>query len=45
MLVGVPIQHDGKLHDRASFRYYWMILQNAQKSNLQAQTEMKNLGW
>lgn len=25
-----PIQHAGKLHDRASFRYYWELLSRAQ---------------
>jgi citrate lyase subunit beta/citryl-CoA lyase len=25
-----PIQHEGKLHDRASYRYYWTVLQKAQ---------------
>lgn len=25
-----PIQHEGKLHDRASYRYYWELLQRAQ---------------
>jgi citrate lyase subunit beta/citryl-CoA lyase len=29
-----PIQHNGKLHDRASYRYYWTILQRAQASGL-----------
>jgi citrate lyase subunit beta/citryl-CoA lyase len=24
-----PIQHAGKLHDRASYRYYWTVLQKA----------------
>ena len=24
-----PIQHEGKLHDRASYRYFWTILQKA----------------
>jgi citrate lyase subunit beta/citryl-CoA lyase len=24
-----PIQHHGKLHDRASYRYYWTVLQRA----------------
>jgi citrate lyase subunit beta/citryl-CoA lyase len=24
-----PIQHAGKLHDRASYRYYWQLLQRA----------------
>ena len=25
-----PIQHAGKLHDRASYRYYWELLERAQ---------------
>ncbi len=25
-----PIQHEGKLHDRASYRYYWTVLQKGQ---------------
>lgn len=29
-----PIQHDGTLHDRASYRYYWTILQRAKSSGL-----------
>jgi len=29
-----PIQHNGKLHDRASYRYYWAILQRAQASGM-----------
>lgn len=29
-----PIQHDGKLHDRASYRYYWTILQRARASGM-----------
>ena len=24
-----PIQHGGKLHDRASYRYYWELLERA----------------
>jgi citrate lyase subunit beta/citryl-CoA lyase len=27
-----PIQHKGRLHDRASYRYYWTILQRAKQS-------------
>jgi citrate lyase subunit beta/citryl-CoA lyase len=27
-----PIQHNNKLHDRASYRYYWSILQRAKAS-------------
>jgi citrate lyase subunit beta/citryl-CoA lyase len=29
-----PIQHEGKLHDRASYRYYWTMLQRAKSSGL-----------
>jgi citrate lyase subunit beta/citryl-CoA lyase len=29
-----PIQHNGKLHDRASYRYYWTVLQRAKLSGL-----------
>ncbi len=25
-----PIRHDGRLHDRASYRYYWEVLRRAQ---------------
>lgn len=28
-----PIQHEGKLHDRASYRYYWTVLQRAKAGN------------
>jgi citrate lyase subunit beta/citryl-CoA lyase len=29
-----PIQHNGRLHDRASYRYYWTILRRAKLSGL-----------
>lgn len=29
-----PIEHNGKLHDRASYRYYWTILQRAKSGGL-----------
>lgn len=29
-----PIQHQGKLHDRASYRYYWTVLQRVRSSGL-----------
>jgi citrate lyase subunit beta/citryl-CoA lyase len=29
-----PIQYNGRLHDRASYRYYWTILQRAKQSGL-----------
>ncbi len=29
-----PIQHAGRLHDRASYRYYWELLQRAQATGM-----------
>jgi citrate lyase subunit beta/citryl-CoA lyase len=29
-----PIQHAGELHDRASYRYYWEVLQNARRTGV-----------
>jgi citrate lyase subunit beta/citryl-CoA lyase len=29
-----PIQHEGKLHDRASYRYYWTVLQRAKTGSV-----------
>ena len=29
-----PIQHQGKLHDRASYRYYWALLQRARTTGM-----------
>lgn len=29
-----PIQHNGRLHDRASYRYYWTILQRAKANGM-----------
>lgn len=29
-----PIQYNGTLHDRASYRYYWMVLQRAKAAGL-----------
>lgn len=29
-----PIQHEGRLHDRASYRYYWELLQRAQLTGM-----------
>ena len=29
-----PIQHAGKLHDRASYRYYWELLQRARATGM-----------
>jgi citrate lyase subunit beta/citryl-CoA lyase len=30
-----PIQIDAKLHDRASYRYYWELLQRAWSTGMQ----------
>ena len=30
-----PIQFEGKLHDRASYRYYWELLQRAQSTGME----------
>ncbi len=39
-----PIKYEGKLHDRASYRFYWMILQTA--ANLGRKfPEVDNLKW
>jgi len=27
-----PVQHQGRLHDRASYRYYWQVIQRAQQT-------------
>ncbi len=29
-----PIRHDGRLHDRASYRYYWELLQRANTTGM-----------
>jgi citrate lyase subunit beta/citryl-CoA lyase len=29
-----PIAHAGRLHDRASYRYYWTVLQRAKLAGL-----------
>ena len=29
-----PIQHAGELHDRATYRYYWEVLQKARVTGL-----------
>ena len=30
-----PIQYAGELHDRASYRYYWEVLQKARVTGVQ----------
>jgi citrate lyase subunit beta/citryl-CoA lyase len=34
-----PIRHDGKLHDRASYRYYWELMQRARATGAEIPTE------
>ncbi len=36
-----PIQHEGKLHDRASYRYYWELLQRAQATGMSIPSEAR----
>jgi len=35
-----PIRHDGKLHDRASYRYYWELLQRARSTGTELPAEV-----
>jgi citrate lyase subunit beta / citryl-CoA lyase len=37
-----PIQHDGNLHDRATYRYYWELLQRARIQNVELGTEVRD---
>lgn len=36
-----PIQHDGDLHDRATFRYYWEIVKKARLSGIALSNEVE----
>ena len=36
-----PIQHEGKLHDRASYRYYWELLQRALATGMDISTDVR----
>ena len=36
-----PIQFEGKLHDRASYRYYWELLQRAQATGMDISTDAR----
>ncbi len=38
-----PIKHQGTLHDRASYRYYWTVLQRAKLSGLALQQNVVGL--
>jgi citrate lyase subunit beta/citryl-CoA lyase len=37
-----PTQHDGKLHDRASYRYYWELLERAHVTGMDIPNEAKS---
>ena len=37
-----PIQHDGNLHDRATYRYYWELLQRARIQNVELGAEVRD---
>ncbi len=37
-----PIQHDGKLHDRASYRYYWELLERAHVTGMEIAGEAQS---
>lgn len=38
-----PIQHQDKLHDRASYRFYWDLLQRARLTGVKIDTEAEQL--
>ena len=38
-----PIQHEGDLHDRATYRYYWEALQRARLMNVPLSDEVEKL--
>ncbi len=38
-----PISHEGKLEDRASYRYYWQVLERAHRTGRQLPQEVQ--GW
>ena len=38
-----PIQHEGDLHDRATYRYYWEALQRARLMNVPLSDEFEKL--
>lgn len=36
-----PIQFDGKLYDKASYRYYWQLLQRSELSNITLRSDVQ----
>ena len=39
MKSGGPIQYDGELHDRATYRYFWELVQRAKYSGVKLMEE------
>ena len=37
-----PIKHEGKLHDRASYRFYWELLQRAHSTGMELPVDIRN---
>ncbi len=37
-----PIKHEGKLHDRASYRFYWELLQRAHSTGMTLPADIQN---
>ena len=37
-----PIQHEGRLHDRASYRYYWELLQRAWSTGMEIPSDARS---
>ena len=38
-----PIQYEGNLHDRATYRYYWEAIQRAHVQNMELKPQVLNL--
>jgi len=38
-----PIRHNDHLHDRASFRFYWMVLKRAKRAGIELPSEVEDL--
>lgn len=36
-----PLQYEGELHDRATYRYFWQLLQQAQKTGIELPSEVQ----
>ena len=36
-----PISHEGQLHDRASYRYFWQVIERAHRTGRELPPEMK----